>query len=143
MRNGQWPLLKLTQQVIFSNHVTKNYRIAGEWSLMQVPANRHMTDSTKTSFKIIFIDFFVDFSNFAKAAETSLIDPVICWFNLAHLDKDPTSRIKVHEFGPRSIKTRSIRSYQDLFVHFRIGLFGNDPSVSFQFQQIKFFLRYF
>ena len=38
------------------------------------------------------------------------------------------------QFGPGSI-----RSYQGLFVHLRIGPFGTDPSVSFQYQQIKFF----
>ena len=43
---GQWPPLKLAQQVIFSTHVTKNNRIVGKWSRIEVPANGHMTDST-------------------------------------------------------------------------------------------------
>ena len=56
----------------------------------------------------------------------------ICWFSLVHLDNDPTSRVKVHEFGPRSIWTRVnsflprfVRSSQDRSVRYRpVGKFS-------------------
>ena len=53
----------------------KSVNTAGKWSLMQEPANRHTTDSTKYVIQLIFIDFFVDFSDFARTAANPFIGP--------------------------------------------------------------------
>ena len=50
----------------FSTHVTKYNRIVDESSLMQVPANRHMTDFTENDILNYFYGFFVDFQRFVK-----------------------------------------------------------------------------
>ena len=71
-----WKFCIFAQQVIFSLQVTKNNIIVGEWPLMQVPANDIWPIPRKTTYKIIYMDFFVDFSVFSKTAETPLIEPL-------------------------------------------------------------------
>ena len=51
-------------------------RTAGEWPLMQEPANRHMTDSTENVIQNNFYRFLVDFSDYARTAKNPLIDPL-------------------------------------------------------------------
>ena len=51
-------------------------RTEGKWPLMQEPANRHMTDSTENVIQNNFYGFFVDFSDLARIAENSFIDPL-------------------------------------------------------------------
>ena len=61
-----WKFCIFAQQVIFPTHVTKNNRIVGEWSLIQVPANRHMTDSTGNVRQYYFYGFFRGFQRFFR-----------------------------------------------------------------------------
>ena len=71
-----WKFWIFAQQVIFPLQVTKNNKIVGEWSLMQVPASRHITDSTGNVRQYYFYGFFVDFSDFSETAENPFIEPL-------------------------------------------------------------------
>ena len=47
---------------------------------MQVPANGHMTDSTRNGIYNYFYGFFGDFSDFSKTAENPFIEPIMDYY---------------------------------------------------------------